>query len=258
MNIQQYYQQSAVASINAGIVALIPALLLVLYSTISQNYQLILLIIPFLIYSFFCYQKNVLNNQRAKLVKIPAEKEEGIVSLFQEKELLITFLPSPSLRLLLFSPNGWKVGEIREESFHNIRWFLPNFLDRGFEREYGFYNQEEELIAIFQYKGKQMDILTPNGEKIDGLLIERKGKNKEFHFENWKVEMEKVSLNDFNFSMDSGIKKAQIKSGWMPLEWSNRFINPNTPILRIDENIPMSELVKIYSLLVDIYAYENH
>ena len=138
MNIQQYYEQAAMASLNAALVAFIPSILLVIYAVfITQAYYLVVLLAPFLIYSFFCYQKFLLDKNRAKAVKFPSDTEiTTIENLLDQNELLVTFMPAPSLRLLLFTPNGMKVGEIRDQSFSLIRWFLPSFMDQLFVKKY--------------------------------------------------------------------------------------------------------------------------
>src|SRR3954451_20955568 len=107
MNIQQYYEQAAMASLNAALVAFIPSIFLLIYAVfITQAYHLVLLSAPFLIYSFFCYQKFLLDKNRAKAVKLPSDiKTNSIENLFDQTELLVTFMPAPSLRLLLFTPS---------------------------------------------------------------------------------------------------------------------------------------------------------
>ena len=67
MNIQQYYEQSAMASLNGSLVAFIPTIVLVIFVFVTHTYHLLLLLLPFLIYSFFCYQKFLLNQRAQKL-----------------------------------------------------------------------------------------------------------------------------------------------------------------------------------------------
>ena len=77
MNIRHYYEQSAIASIHAGLIAFIPAIALLLYIFLhSKRMELIILIIPFLLYSFSCYLRFLQNQKRAHAVQIDSIDEE--------------------------------------------------------------------------------------------------------------------------------------------------------------------------------------
>lgn len=260
MNIQQYYEQAAMASLNAALVAFIPSILLLIYAVfIVQAYYLILLSAPFLIYSFFCYQKFLLNKNRANAVKFPSDiKTISIENLFDQTELLMTLMPAPSLRLLLFAPNGMKVGEIRDQSFSIIRWFLPSFMDRLFVKKYSLYNHEDQPVAFYYDFRDRLEIEIPDEEGRVILYKSSNGKKKEFVFENRSITIENKSLQDFSFLTSDGKKIAQIQTGWMPLEWGERFLNLNTPILRLDEYGSSKDKLQLFSLLISIYAYADH
>ena len=89
MNIQQYYEQSAMASLNGSLVAFIPTIVLGIFVFVTHTYHLLLLLLPFLIYSFFCYQKFLLNQRRSKAVKLSSLSEsQKPPNLFFEKQLL--------------------------------------------------------------------------------------------------------------------------------------------------------------------------
>ena len=76
MNIQQYYEQAATVSLNGSLVAFIPTLALVIFAFVTHTYHLVLLILPFLIYSFFCYQKFLLNQKYSKAVNLLTLSED--------------------------------------------------------------------------------------------------------------------------------------------------------------------------------------
>jgi hypothetical protein len=260
MNIQQYYEQAAIVSLNAALVAFIPSILLLIYAVcITQAYYLTLLAAPFLIYSFFCYQKFLLNQNRAKAVKLPSEiKRDPTENLFDQTELLAVFLPAPSLRLLLFTPNGLKVGEIKDQSFNIIRWFLPYFMDRLFRRKYSLYNHEDQLIAFYHNFRDRLEIEIANEKESTILSKSSKGKKREFVFENRSIMIENKGSQDFSFVLGDGEKIAHIQTGWMPLEWGERFLNLNTPVLHLDEDCSSKDKIQLFSLLIDLYAYRDH
>ncbi|MCQ6276604.1 hypothetical protein JMM81_16955 [Bacillus sp. V3B] len=260
MNIQQYYEQAAMASLNAALVAFIPSILLLIYAIfITQAYHLILLVAPFLIYSFFCYQKFLLNQNRAKAVKLSSEiKAFSVEDLFDQTELLVAFMPAPSLRLLLFTPNGVKVGEIRDQSFSVIRWFLPYFMDRLLVKKYGLYDCEDQPVAFYHHFHDRLEVELLNQRGSTILYKSSTGKKKEFVYENRCITIENKGSQDFTFLSSDGKKVAQIQTGWMPLEWGERFLNLNTPILYLDKYCSRKEKLQLLSLLTSIYAYEDH
>lgn len=260
MNIQQYYEQSAMASLNGSLVAFIPTIVLVVFVFVTHTYYLLLLLLPFLIYSFFCYQKFLLNQRRSKAVKLSSLSEsQKPPNLFFEKQLLITFLPAPSLRLLLFATNGIKIGEMRDLCFSPVRWFLPYFIDRLIAKKFGLYDQDGELINVYHFYHDRIEVLNNTGEVISKVV---KMKNKEkitYILENKSITIGKNILQtDYDFEDQDGNKIAKITTGWMPIEWGERFVNTNTPILELENHCTRSDTIQLFSLLISIYTYYNH
>ncbi|WP_071394522.1 hypothetical protein [Bacillus tuaregi] len=258
MNIQQYYQQSAAVSLNAGLAAFIPSIVILIYVFfISHFYQLIILVSPFLIYSFFCYQKYLLNQKRAKAVKWSSTSlESSDQNLFAGK-LLFAFLPAPSLRLLLFTPNGKKAGEIRDQSFSWIKWFTPNFLDRLFVNKYILIDDSDQPIAFFRDLKDRIEIISPANEKVVVFKLNG-GKKKEYCLENKRITIKNSSLQDYYFLLPDETILAEIQTGWMPIEWGDRFVDSNTPILTMKGDWSEREIVQLFSLLVCLYKFRNH
>ncbi|WP_394231639.1 hypothetical protein [Niallia oryzisoli] len=259
MNIQQFYQQSAAASLNASLAAFIPSIALLIYAIfISKTYHLLLLVIPFLIYSFFCYQKFLLYQKRAKTVKLSIPRVELSSKNLFDRELLLTFLPAPSLRLLFFTPTGMKAGEIRDQSFLLIRWFLPNFIDRLFTKKYGLYDFQDEPIVFYHDLKDRIIITSPVNQELAVIYKAKNGKNKEYFFETKSIVVKQSSLQDYSFHSSEGVLLANIQTGWMPLEWGERFVHTNTPILTIDEKLTDIEILQLFSLFISMYKYGNH
>lgn len=261
MNIEQYYEQSATASLNASLVAFIPPTLLLIYSVvITDIYQLLLLEIPFLIYSFYCYQLFLLEKKRAQSVNAAsiANEQKG-QSPLSESALLLLFLPAPSLRLLLFTPGGLKAGEIRDKSFFRIRWFLPFFVDKLFTRKIGFYDAQEQALAFFHFHRDRLEIVAGDGECLMTIFKVKKGKKKEYVLKEHTVMIEKKGIPaDYSFLTYENRLIAEIKTGWMPVEWGERFVNPNTPIMRFHQHLTNEEKIQIMAIISTMYAYTNH
>jgi len=259
MNIQQFYQQSAQVSLNASLVAFIPSIALLFYAYfIAQNFQLSILVIPFLIYSFFCYQKFLINKNRAKEVKLSLLNNEPSRGKIFEKKLLITFMPAPSLRMIFFTPNGMKAGEIRDESFLFIRWFFPNFIDKLLVKKYVLYDDLDRPIAFYRDLKDRILISSSNHQEMAVIYKTKNGNKKEFFFETMSILVNNNSLQDYSFFTPNGTELAKVQTGWMPLEWGQRFVDPNTPILSMKEDLSESESIQLFSLFITLYKYVNH
>ncbi|MBB6446521.1 hypothetical protein [Bacillus benzoevorans] len=260
MNIRQFYEQSAAASLNAALAALIPPILLLFYSVVITKYfQLLILAIPFLIYSFYCYQVFLLNKNRAGSIQLETAEEPFTYNFFEESTFLLTFLPAPSLRMLFFDPSGIKAGEIRDRSFFLARWFLPYFLDRVFSRKFVLYDQQDKPIVFFQQRNDQIEIITPEGEHVSTVYKFIKGKGKEYLFDHQSIQLLKKGIPaDYTFMTSEKTVFGQIQSGLMPLEWGKRFVNPNTPILTFAPCAGEKDRIQLLALLICIYIYRDH
>jgi hypothetical protein len=260
MNIRQYYERSAIASIHAALIALIPAIGLLVYIFLfSKQMELILLITPFLIYSFSCYMKFLQNHKRANAVQMDSIDEKTTSNcLLSNTTFLITLAPAPSLRLQLFHCNGIKAGELRDFSTSFVKWFIPKFLDIMMVRKYGLYNERDELIAYYLlYRDQIATYINSEGGK-DQVYSGVRQKNI-YQFQQQAYQIEKNGIQDFSIVLQSTKNKVgQIQTGWMPLEWNQRFIDVNTPIFRLHESLSKEERLQIFSILILTYAYHNH
>ena len=261
MNIRHYYEQSAIASIHAGLIAFIPAIALLLYIFLhSKRMELIILIIPFLLYSFSCYLKFLQNQKRAHAVQIDSIDEEQTTNhgLLSDTTFLFTLSPAPSLRLQLFHCNGVKAGELRDTSTSLVKWLIPKFLHTRMVRKYGLYDENNGLIAYYSLYRDQMDICI-YGDESKNLTYKGVRQKNIYQFQQQAYQIEKDGIQDFSIFLQSTKNKVgQIQTGWMPLEWHQRFIDANTPIFRLHENLTKEERLQIFSILIMIYAYHNH
>lgn len=63
---------------------------------------------------------------------------------------------------------------------------------------------------------------------------------------------------EYHFKKKDGYVIAHLRKGWMPKEWSKRFMDPNLPLLTIDHHASDKEVIHLYALLTKIFAYTNH
>src|SRR5690606_9563865 len=104
MDIQQFYKKTASISLNASLASLVPPFFLIMYGIIiAPDGKLVLAVVPFLLYSFICYQYYLVNDQRSKEIKeILPMADKNPSELLMNTTVLFTFLPAPTLRMLIF------------------------------------------------------------------------------------------------------------------------------------------------------------
>jgi hypothetical protein len=268
MNIQQYYRSAANIALNGSLAAFIPVILILgLGVYFSLKLPLHMVILPFLLYSFICYQGYLIHHRRSLRAEIGQPSGQSILK--KSNQLLIAFMPAPSLRMLLFEPGGHLVGEVRDMRFWWWRWFLPYFVDRLFPKTFGFYDHENKLAAIYQIRKrkKQIKMYDANGNEI-GIFLKKNGLPRSA---NKRKGIVKSLVGDQEFFAEwsplfpnmkirnkQGMIVGKLIKGWMPLEWGKRFVDANTPILFFDESLEEREKKLLFGVLAYFFQYTNH
>ncbi|GLB61129.1 hypothetical protein [Cytobacillus sp. NCCP-133] len=194
MNIQQYYRQSADISLNGSLAALMPSSIFLVYSIINvSRINLLLITAPFIIYSFLCFQVFLLNKQRAKKVANTRLRyiRAGNFPFLLQSNVLITYMPAPSLRMIIFNPKGMQIGEIRDMNMWKIRWFLPYFLDCLLPKKLGIFNQVNELEAVIYIRKAGIEIINCRTSGKEKILSKPKGDKRIYHHSNGHYYMSK-------------------------------------------------------------------
>lgn len=260
MNIQQYYRLAANTYLNGSIAALVPVMIIVIpLSILSHGKEVVWTALPFILYSLVSYQSYLLNRERSLEIERSVPEEENL-SLCSENNYLLMFMPAPSLRMLLFSPNGAILGELRDARYLRLRWFLPYFLDRFIPAEYGLYNVKNELVMKVQWKRKRANVYDSNGDLC--VKIEEQEREK-YHIQishqafSIIVQSERL-FTDIQFKNFNQETIGRVRKGWMPLEWDAFFKDANTPVLSFDHDLSEEERSIVLALLVKIYRYRNH
>ncbi|MBP2239459.1 hypothetical protein J2Z40_000012 [Cytobacillus eiseniae] len=240
MNIQQFYKKTASLSLSVSLGALIPPFFLILFGImIIQDGRIVLIALPFLLYSFFCYQYYLICDKRSTAITVNSFERKSDVTLLESEQVLIHFLPSLSFRMLLFGNYGQLLGEVKNMNKWSISGLLPSFINR---KRYGLYNELNELIAIFHLKKNQIEIETKECTKI--MIWEQKKSQTELIYQ---INGETLIVNraklfmDYQFHLEKQ-KIGRLQKGWMPVEWSSKFKDPNTPVLSF---IQKDEQIKI-------------
>ncbi|WP_102274921.1 hypothetical protein [Cytobacillus massiliigabonensis] len=256
MNIQQYYRKTASISLNVSLAALIPSFFLIIYGImIAKDGRFVLIVLPFLVYSFFCYQYYLVCDRRSKgFTEKPLDAIYMNQSLLNTEQILVHFLPASSVRILFFSSTGKLIGELKERKLQLIRWFFPSFLDRLFEKRYGLYDELNNIIAIFHYKKRKIEIRDKDGKLLNIIHYVSNDRHMKFEFASSGeaiVVTRTLLYMDYQFFQNQ-IMVCRLQKGLMPLEWEYYIKDPNTPVLSFEQNLCEEEKINILAILSKI------
>jgi hypothetical protein len=249
--------------LNGSLAALIFVSVVMIPSVVFSAYkEVTFFAFPFILYSLFSYQRYRLNIQHAVDSSRTLPEKQEAVSLFDNEEALLEFMPAPSLRMLIFSPTGILCGEIRDLQYKAYRWFIPNFIDRFFSAEYGLFDGENQLAATFSWKGrKTVEIRDFETGQLFTVRQERKRNSKR-----WSASSKKESIivnsaalfTDIQFMNEDRLVVSRVRKGWMPLEWARYFMNANTPVLSFDRQLLREDKLFILTVIIHLFRYYEH
>ncbi|MFK4391015.1 hypothetical protein CN563_20705 [Bacillus sp. AFS026049] len=243
MNIREYYQKTSNSNFHASWVSLVLAVVFFIchiFAMIPGN--ILLITSPFILFSIAQFVSHRIYENRMK--ELPEEHIGTNAGLFKNEHVLLTFMPAPTLRLLLFAPDGSLMGEVRDLNMKWFMWMIPNFLSMLMAKRYELVDHEGRLLAKYHIKRglfNKMTILDDQGGiigsyqenrsfvKVNGMIYKEDGTE-------WMPIETPGSVNSFEIATKDGEKIASYQEGWMPLEWGKRF-KTNTPILSFSSNV---------------------
>ncbi|WP_075981975.1 hypothetical protein [Bacillus massilinigeriensis] len=259
MNIRQYYRLSAMMSLNASLVSLLPIILFLIgIIQFPSKMWLVIASIPFIVYSFICFQNYQRQSRRYEEIDEIQETEKKL-TIFNQSQILLSFLPAPSIRMVLFEPNGRMVGEVKDMNFKSFRWFLPYFVDKLIPKKYGLYNENQQLLAVLYVNKREINLLNPIGQAIGSIIqTEKKGKKETWCFKEkiWTISKEPF-YTDIRIRYED-LELALLKKGWMPIEWERYFKDANTPVLTIQQGLTDEERLILFGLVAKYFCYREH
>lgn len=259
MNIQRFYRLKGQVFLNESLAALTSA---ILFLPALIKIEKVLFLLPFILMSLYFYQMYLLNEIRSH---ISSKLGEGNSFVLDKRELLITFLPAPSLRMCFFDPEGCFLGEIRDRSFQTFRWFLPYFFDRKFAKEYGLFDSKKQLLFTFRFGG--CNWVEVKGEKGEPFLqLKKRMKINEWILLNKDSNCQKRTIyvkserffTDFKIFNEHKELLARVRKGWMPIKWQQYFKDPNTPVCSFTDGLSDCEKLAIFAIMIHLYQYRNH
>ncbi|OIK07650.1 hypothetical protein [Bacillus sp. MUM 13] len=267
MNIRTYYVKTAKICFRTSWISLIMAaafFALHLFGVLTGN--ILEIEAPFILFSIISFAGYRVYENRAQ--GLPIEAVTSCKPLEEQRNLLAAFMPAPTLRVLLFEPNGALAGEIRDMNMSWYMWMIPNSVSLILPKRYGLYNSTGKLLGMYNFGwGLLNKVVMKDGE---GQLI---GSFKEV----WKKSLFKVNgmiagaggedwipvsigglLNDFELITCSGKKIVRFQKGWMPIEWGERFKEMNTPVLSFSEAAEMKEKVAVLGFCAAVLHHRKN
>ncbi|MEH7075385.1 hypothetical protein [Neobacillus drentensis] len=261
MKINEYYRDTANLNLNGSIVALIPAVMIVAGNlSIIRNNEIMLLTIPFLIYSFVCFQFYLYRRRQSISIKRSIGKSEvSTKSLFEARHLLVLYLNTGSPRLQFYLPNGHMAGMMKRYRGKGIKRLSASKI-------YGLYNVDNQAIGYYKVTGRKIIKIEVFNHKRQYLgSFERRKQDwrnskKELRDANGRyigaVEGAAVFMDERVINSNY-LQEGRLRRGWMPIEWSPLFPEPNTPVLTLEEFLSEHDKLHRMSFLINEYFIER-
>jgi hypothetical protein len=251
MNIRDYYQKTSNSTFHASWISLVLAVIFfILHALMMISGNILWITAPFILLSIVQFTSHRIYEQRIK--ELPLEPIETSTALLQTENILLTFMPAPTLRLLLFASNGSLLGEIRDQNMKWFMWMVPNFLSMLLPKRYELVNQKGELLAKYDIKGglfNKLTIRNHQGNLIgfyreDKTLLKINGMIYRADWTEWMPVQTPAGLNSIEIKTTEGKRVASYQTGWMPLDWGRRF-KANTPILTFPTHVEENSKIVI-------------
>jgi hypothetical protein len=241
MDIQKIYLKQAQLFLNSSLFALLPTsifIFTIIFFIPSKN--VMVLVVPFIIYSLFLFQHYLLNYKRYIFLSNKIVTTD-LPSLLSCQQILLYFVKEEN-ELVFLHPTGAFLGKISE----NQQRYSTNKGNKLHPKEYILIDSNKKLLATYK-KSETLDVYHSDQGYFGG-------------FSNGVFSMltgeEIGNLSSKKFYLDDKIKTVQgevvfrVRKGWMPVKYQEIFLNPNTPYVTINPALSESEKLILISLLV--------
>jgi hypothetical protein len=248
MKIHEYYKLTAKASLNGSMAALIPATIIIGGNLLYlRNREIMGFSVPFLLYSLVCFQIYLFRMKQSMTI------EENMVTsrkpnqtLFEANNLLVINQNLQAPSVLFFFPDGQLAGKFEKYRCKDFLLFKRSKL-------YVLCNQSDQILGYYKIKGsKKIEVFNDLHTYLGCFEITKKGKKELLDASGKFIG----AVEGASFFMDERISDnherllIRLQKGWMPVEWSNLFPEPNTPVLSFSKPISDKEKLLRMSFLV--------
>ncbi|WP_110927838.1 hypothetical protein [Bacillus massiliglaciei] len=262
MNIRDYYLKTAKSNFWAAWILLgLAIVFFILRASGLITSNVFFVTVPFLIISTAHFFSSDVYAKRARDLE---EKKIATGSLHREETVLLQFMPAPTLRLLLFEPNGALLGELRDKNMRWFMWMVPGAISVFLPKSYELVSAEGDVLAFYRVKGffsNSMEIKNRSGTIIgyyhEKKSLVRNGCLYDSEDSEWIIIPEKNTIRDFPLKTAAGKSIAVIQTGWMPWEWQKRF-EPNTPVLTFTTLAGEKERLAVWGVCALLFHHYDH
>ncbi|WP_040208629.1 hypothetical protein [Neobacillus jeddahensis] len=261
MKIHEYYRVTANMSLNGSIAALVPTIMIIVGNlTFIKNKEVMLLTIPFLIYSIISFQLYLFRmRQSIAIGRNMVGFEATDRSIFEVQNLLVLCMNSLSPRVLIYFPDGYLAGTIKKFRGNGSKKLKSS-------NTYALYNLDNNVIGFFERKAGRVlkvEVYDFNRKYLGCFEKTKLGwrKTKKELLDSSRryvgaVEGSSVFMDEQVY--DSGEQLVgRLRRGWMPLQWAQLFPESNTPVLSFAEALSDEDKLLRMSVLINEYFIER-
>ncbi|RHW42242.1 hypothetical protein D1B31_06345 [Neobacillus notoginsengisoli] len=240
MKISDFYFEAAKAYLNSSLIFLFSACLFVLINSLIGNVQLMVLTLPFIGASFAYFHMHLAKVKSAATSKMTFMNKSN--TLLKSESILPLYENRLKPGLLLFSPAGLKIGELRK---HRTSEFP------AFTHVYELKDENLLTKAFYIVSGNLIDAFHADRRKLG--CLEKKGDQWLFRTD---IGGQTAMLECTSMFMDSKIFIAEntvacrLRRGIMPVEWSSVFFDANTPVLSFHKDVTEEDRLLFFAMLV--------
>ncbi|MBS4173173.1 hypothetical protein [Bacillus sp. FJAT-49736] len=253
MNIKEFYTVMSRIYLNQVILAGF-FLLACLFIFHAAGFSLILRILFFsiaILVAYFLFRYLYFMNRSNTIISLSSERMRMAV---RPNDLILMFLPAPSLMIQFFNSNGVCACELGDENLARWKWFLPFYFRKHKASTYQLKKRDGRIVATIKLRdhSRKLEIISSE-QKVTTVFLQKK-KSRVLQLMDDNNNSIKVTFASHKiefFKRDKQI--AVIQKGWMPISLQ-RYFSPNTPILTFQENLNETDQHIMYGLLILIFA----
>ncbi|MEH7254399.1 hypothetical protein V7111_19955, partial [Neobacillus niacini] len=212
---------------------------------------------PVIVYSFISFQIYLFRMKQSILIgRNMSHEQSHYQNLFKSRHLIVVFVNHQESSLQLFFPDGHQAG------------FIRKYRQKGFilfkkPRIYALFNRQNQAVGFFKINHVKIEVYDQNKrylgcfKKGNGSWLKKK---KEIIDESGRyigsVEGS-TTFMDERVLNQSNQQVGRLRRGWMPVEWSSRFPEANTPVLSLSESLSEKDKLLRMSFLINEYFIER-
>ncbi|WP_019241819.1 MULTISPECIES: hypothetical protein [Bacillus] len=267
MNIKHYYKKTANVYLNISLFSLLISGGVFFFALFFLTKREIWVsTTPFMLLSCLYFANYVVYTRRFE--SLPDELDTSKSNLLEEENILMTFMPAPTLRVLLFTPKGKLVGEICDYHSEWYHWLIPNSLSAILPHTYVLKDQNQRTLATYKLSSFMQNSMSIFNESEELIAHYKENWKKSFFRFNGEVinadGCVRMNINisgflqSFTISSIDNRNLVSFQKGWMNLEWGEKFKELNTPILSFTSVSTNEDKLCIYGICARLLNHRKN